>query len=99
MRTNRTVSVYLNGAAVNGLDSLSCLVMPARPEIVAMQGIPAGKQFEIFFPEVYASIREGHEIVNDADSTERYRVIGTSHFDTPHGAHSEILAEARWGNA
>lgn len=94
--TNRSFKVEREGQAVAELVNLTALLLPARPEIVAMQGLPAGHAFEIYFRDVVA-VQEQDRLVNENDANEHYRIIGVSQFDTPNASHTEVIAEARWG--
>jgi hypothetical protein len=94
--TNRTVTITRQGAA--HLSDLPALILPARLEVVALREVPAGKAFEIFFTDL-VEVHETDRITNADDPTETYRVVGVAHYDTPHGAHTEVIAEARLGNA
>ena len=93
--TNRSLTVSRAGTDV--LTNLAALVLPARPETIAMRELPAGKAFEIYFDSLQ-TIREGDRLINEADVTEHYRVTGVSHFDTPRNPHTEIIAEGRLGS-
>jgi hypothetical protein len=99
LRTNCTVSIKRGGQTVAGLTALPCLVLPARPEIVAMNGLPAGKAVEFMFNQVYAEIREQDQLVRDDDPGVSIRITGVMHGDSPRAAHTEGVAEGRWGNA
>lgn len=94
--TNRSLNVTRQGT--NVLSGLPALVLPARAEVIALREVPAGKAFEIFFTDLVA-VQEGDRLVNESDATEHYRITGVQHFDTPEAAHTEVIAEARLGNA
>jgi hypothetical protein len=52
------------------------------------------------FNQVYAEIREQDQIVRDGVSAEvSVRITGVMHGDSPRAAHTEGVAEGRWGNA
>ena len=95
--TNATVSVSRSGSAVEGSTALPCLILPARPEVFALREVPAGKAFEIYFNDLVA-VRETDRLVDD-DTDETYRVVGVAQYNTPHAAHTEVIAEQRLGNA
>lgn len=102
-RTNCTVTVKRNGQPVAGLTALPCLVLPARPEIQDMNGMPAGKVFEFMFPQIHAGIREQDQLIRDTDNPEAdeisVRVTGIMHVDSPRAPHTEGVAEGTWGVA
>ncbi len=95
--TNATLSVSRNGVVVTGLTALPALVLPARPEVIALREIPAGKAFEIYFKTVVA-VRETDRLV-DTTTAKTYRVVGVADYNTPKASHTEVIAEARLGNA
>ncbi len=95
--TNATLSVSRQGVAVPSLSALPALVLPARPETIALREVPAGKAFEIYFPEVYA-VQETDRLTDTATNV-TYRIVGVAHYRTPHAAHTEVVAEARLGGA
>jgi len=47
--TNCTLKVQRDGQDVVGLTSLPAVVIPARPETIALREVPAGEAFEIYF--------------------------------------------------
>lgn len=100
LRTNCTVSIKRSGQTVEGLTALPCLVLPARPEIIAMNGLVAGKAVEFMFGQVHSGIREQDQLVRDGVTPEvSVRITGVMHVDSPRVAHTEGVAEGRWGNA
>jgi hypothetical protein len=102
-RTNCTVSVKRNGQLVSGLTALPCLVLPARAEILDMNGMPAGKMFEFMFPQIHSGLREQDQLIRDTEDEEAdeisVRVTGVMHVDTPRAPHTEGVAEGMWGVA
>jgi hypothetical protein len=89
--TNATVSIERKGVVV--ASAVAAVIHPARPEIVMMREVPAGKAFEVYFTEL-VDVKEQDFLV---DGAKRYRVVGVAHYDTPPAQHTEVVAEARWG--
>jgi len=94
--TNTTLKVQRNGVDI--LTGLLALVLPARPEVIALREIPAGKAFEIYFTDVVA-VQETDRLVNVNATSETDRIVGVAHYNTPHASHTEVIAEQRLGNA
>jgi len=94
--TNTTLKVQRNGVEI--LTGLLALVLPARPEVIALREIPAGKAFEIYFTAVVA-VQETDRLVNVNATSETYRIVGVAHYTTPYASHTEVIAEQRLGNA
>ncbi len=59
-----------------GLTALTALVLPARPEVIALREIPAGKAFEIYFTDIVL-VRETDRLVDDT-TQETYRIVGVA---------------------
>lgn len=94
--TNRSLKISRQGVDVR--IGLPALVLPARPEVIALREVPAGKAFEIYFRGL-VEVRETDRLVNESNLTEHYRVVGVAHYDTPHASHTEVVAEQRLGGA
>jgi hypothetical protein len=93
LKTNAILAVTRRGSAVGDLTSLKALVLPASAEIVAINDVPAGKAFSVFFADV-VDVREQDVLTSN---TKSYRVVGVSQYETPIGAHTEVVAEGKWG--
>ncbi len=93
LKTNTTLSVTRRGQSVAEFDALKALVLPAGAEIVAINDVPAGKAFSVFFPEVVDLCEQ--DILTS--NTKSYRIVGVSQYETPLGAHTEVVAEGKWG--
>jgi hypothetical protein len=89
--TNATVSIERKGTVLR--TGLPALILPARPEISMTREVPASKAFEVFFRDI-ADVNEQDFLIHGA---KRYRVVGVAHYETPHAAHTEVVAEGLWG--
>lgn len=96
LRSNRTFSVTRRGQTVSSITDLEALCLPARPEIVAMQGAPANKLFSIMVDGL-PDIHEQDILTNQSNTSETYLVSGVSPFDSPRAKHTELLALKQWG--
>ena len=96
LRSNRTFSVTRRGQSVASITDLDALCLPARPEIVAMQGAPANKLFSIMV-EGLPDIREQDVLISQRDTDETYLVSGVAPFDSPRTKHTELYALKQWG--
>lgn len=95
LRSNKTFSITRRGAT-NTLTNLNALCVPARPEILALQEVPAAKAFEVVFAGPY-DVREQDVLVNQNDASETFRVRSVAKHLTPRLAHTEAIAEGLWG--
>lgn len=99
LRTNATLSHMRNTTEV--ADGLPALVLPeTRAEVIALrtEETPAGQLFHILFNTLIDDLRQGDRLVDEATSAS-YRITSWQHFATPRGAHTEVNAESRLGNA
>lgn len=94
LRTNTTVTVKRKGMDVPGLGNTSVLILPAGPEIIALQEIPATKAFEVYFSDV-VEVKE-QDYLHEPDG-KKYRVVGVSHYRTPRSSHTQASLESMWG--
>ena len=91
---NVTFEVSRNRSTV--LSNVPALCVPARPEIVALYDVPAGKAYQVTFNGLF-DIKEQDLLINQADATETYRVTSVAQYETPRLAHTEAVAVAMWG--
>lgn len=96
--TNRSLKVERGGEAVSGLTGLAAVVVPARAETIALREVPAGQAFEIYFTQVITGLRPTDRLVNEADESEHYRIVGIADYDTLQASHTEVIAEKRLGS-
>ncbi|MDP9469055.1 MAG: hypothetical protein M3Q71_00090 [Chloroflexota bacterium] len=89
-------SFQLERAGVVIAMNLSAFCQPARPEIIALQDVPAAKAFEIVFPNA-ADVREQDVLRNQLDATDFFRVRSVAKYLTPRLPHTEVIAEGLWG--
>lgn len=93
--TNKTFNLTRRGVA-NTLTNLNAFCVPARPEIIALQDVPATKAFKITF-DGPVDVREQDVLVSQTDVTDSFRVRGVSKYLTPRLAHTAVVAEGLWG--
>jgi hypothetical protein len=75
------------------LTGMQANIQPASDTLVTMQGEPVGKLFAVTFNDRYGALKDGDLIVNEADSSETYRIRGVKHLPGPKLIHSHCLAE------
>lgn len=94
--TNCTVTIKRDEVQVGSLTGIPCLILPARPDILAMNGLAAGKAYEFLFRTLIPEVKEQCQIVRD-DTGQSIRVVGVMHVDSPRAFHTEGVAEGMWG--
>lgn len=90
--TNASVTIERKNTVI--ASDVAAVVLPARPEIAVTREIPATKAFEIIFTEL-VDVKEQDFLIH---GTTRYKVVGSSHFNTPPAEHTEVVGEAIWGS-
>ncbi len=84
------------GGTSNVLFNLGAYVYPAGANITAFIDIPASKAFSIIF-DGSPALKEQDMLVDEADPTKTYLVMGVARHTTPRLAHTSITARAMWG--
>jgi len=95
----RIVTHYFSvtrGGLSNTLTNLAAYVYPAGANITAFIDIPASKAFSIIF-DGSPALKEQDMLVDEADPTKTYLVMGVARHTTPRLAHTSVTARAMWG--
>lgn len=96
--TNCTVTIKRDGQQLGSFTGIPCLILPARADVMAMNGLAAGKAFEFIFKTIVPELTEQDQLVRD-DNGRSIRVVGVMHVDSPRAFHTEGLGEAMWGTS
>ncbi len=84
------------GGTSNVLFNLGAYVYPAGANITAFIDIPASKAFSIIF-DGSPALKEQDMLVDEADPTKTYLVMGVARHTAPRLAHTSVTAKAMWG--
>ncbi len=84
------------GGVASTLTNLGAYTQPAGPNILAFLDFPASKAFQMIF-DGSPALKEQDLLVDEADPSQTYLVVGVSRYTTPRLAHVSVTARAMWG--
>ncbi len=84
------------GGVASTLTNLGAYTQPAGPNIPAFLDFPATKALQMIF-DGSPPLKEQYLLVDEADPSQTYLVVGVSRYTTPRLAHVSVTARAMWG--